>query len=635
MPAEKRREKVYRMMDLIAHRGPDDEGVYDGEEACLGNRRLAIIDLSPSGHQPMHDDQSVLVFNGEIYNFKELRKELEGEGVKFTTRSDTEVLLRGFRTWGEEVVSRLNGMFAFAIWDGRKRQLFCARDPFGKKPFYFHWASGRFVFASEIEAVASALDRRPEPDYRGISHYLLKGYFPPGRSVYDSIDTLKAGHILKVDLSESSLSHTPYWRGRFELGRSAETSEIHTADACNELVGASIKRRFRSDVPVGVLLSGGVDSSLVTLLSSEKSGSEMQTFTVAFDESAYDESRYAAQVASRIEAPHTYVKISMDSLPKEVSRLVEVYGEPFGDYSAIPTYHLFEALKTRVKVALTGDGGDEVFAGYKSVKLFQFRAAASKYFPNMNLLGGSIADSLIYSRSRKLRQLGHALISVRPDGAEAFYSLYREGWTRHWRESMMRPEAWVQGGGSDLEQDEAQNFNNSGRDDLERYLNRSLERLTQLFLVKIDRASMAHSIEARCPLLDVDVFEWASGLPKDVLLRNGEPKSILKNQLSSWMGSDFTRRPKMGFTPPLSKWLREEGNVRWIEERLTNKESFAYSIFAPEQVRRLLQRHISGRDNTGRIWKLLFLNEWHSRFYGTSSENTNMREPEANAVTGN
>ncbi len=200
---------------------------------------------------------------------------------------------------------------------------------------------------------------------------------------------------------------------------------------------------------------------------------------------------------------------------------------------------------------------------------------------------------------------------------------------------MMRPEAWVQGGGFDLERVEAQKFNNSGRDDLERYLNRSLERLTQLFLVKIDRASMAHSVEVRCPLLDVDVFEWASGLPKETLLRNGEPKSILKNQLSSWMGSDFMRRPKMGFTPPLSKWLREEGNVRWVEERLTNRESFAYSIFAPEQVRRLLQRHIRGQDNTGRIWKLLFLNEWHSRFYGTSSESTNMREREANAVTGN
>ncbi len=606
---------VRRMMDLLVHRGPDDEGVYETAEVCLGHRRLAIIDLSPGGHQPMIDGSNVLVFNGEIYNHKELRRELEHQGIVFHSRCDTEVLLRGYRAWGEDILLKAKGMFAFALWDGGRRRLFCARDPFGEKPFYFFWGSGRFVFASEVEAVVAGLDSRPKLDYLGISHYLLKGYFASGRSVYETIDTLRPGHYLTLDLEKGALKQQSYWSGRFELGRTPEIDYRQAVKSCGELIAVAVQSRCESDVPVGVLLSGGVDSSLVSLAAAELLQSQLRTFTATFTGNRLDESRFALQVASSVRSKHLEVEIKRASLSALLSRLVQVYGEPFGDFSAIPTLSIFEAVKPHVTVALTGDGGDELFAGYKDTKLFLFRATFLPFLGFLGKLGSETLSRLIYHPQRKLRELGYAMIAMGSDSPAVFYSLHRDGWTLPWRKRLMRSEAWRYTGEDTVEREEAVRFMEMGRTDLERYLNLRFERLSQAFLTKIDRASMAHSVEARCPLLDVDLFEWVSGLSEKVLLPRGQPKGLLKGLLASQMGRHFANRPKMGFTPPLCDWLRQRESSLWLEERLIGKQSFAVSLFPPESIRRLIDLHRDGQDHAGRLWNLLFLAEWHARVY--------------------
>jgi asparagine synthase (glutamine-hydrolysing) len=268
VPFEDKRSRVEKMLTLLAHRGPDDEGLWEDDTVCLGHKRLAILDLSSAGHQPMGDRYgNVLVYNGEIYNFKELRDDLQNLGVHFHSRSDTEVLLHGYRIWGEEIIYKIKGFFAFAIWDAKRRILFCGRDPFGKKPFYYFWRNQQFIFASEIEALVAGLNFRPEPDSQGIAHYLLKGYFTPGRSVYKSIDMLKAGCSLRLDLKKGTLRQSPYWQPRFQLGRFSLRDFYKVTTRCEQLIGEAVRRRFQSDVPVGVLLSGGVDSSLIALIS--------------------------------------------------------------------------------------------------------------------------------------------------------------------------------------------------------------------------------------------------------------------------------------------------------------------------------------------------------------------------------
>lgn len=612
--------RIKRMMDLLAHRGPDDEGRYEEENVCLGHRRLSIIDLSSGGHQPMIDGKNVLVFNGEIYNHNELRKEMELKGMFFNSRTDTEVLLRGYRVWGDKVVNRLEGMFAFALWDGERNRLYCGRDPFGKKPFYYYRDSRIFVFASEVEAVVAGLVSRPYIDYKGLSSYLLKGYFAPGRSVYESIHTLKAGHCLEVENKSDNFRYWPYWQARFEFGATVSIDHKKTIDLCGNLISLAVQRRLQSDVPVGVLLSGGVDSSLVTIMASAHNQSQIQTFNASFKGTSYDESRYAREVSLHADTNHTDIDVAMDNIPELISRIVKAYGEPFGDLSAIPTFCLFEGLKPYVKVALTGDGGDEVFAGYEDAKLFLLRSALSPILGITGFLGKRIPYYLIQSQSKKCRRLGFALITLGASGSDVFNSLRTEGWTSMWRKQLMRQEAWRLTGEDELENEDAGNFRLSGHNDLEMYLNITLERLIQSFLVKIDRASMAHSIEARCPLLDVKLFEWARTLPKPILFKNGVPKSILKELLDIRMGTSFSKRTKMGFTPPIGEWFRRDENIHWLERRLIGKDSFVLTLFEPTGIRRLISLHRKGQDHTGRLWRLLFLNEWHSHFFtGNSS----------------
>lgn len=615
-------ERVGRMLALLAHRGPDDHGIWEKEGVCFGHRRLSIIDLTAAGHQPMVDDerQSVITFNGEIYNFGELRAELATLGVMFCSRTDTEVLLKGYGVWGDAVVHRLKGFFAFALWDGRSRRLFCARDPFGKKPFYYVVQGRRFIFASEVEAVVQGLATRPPVNPHALVHFLWKGYTPRGESIYDGVATLQAGSCLAFDATSGTVRTWEYRPLAFHCATDADRTYAATLEECDGLLTQAVQRRLQSDVPIGVLLSGGVDSSLVTLLAAQVSSQPIHTFTAAFVGDPSDESAEAARVVEQAQTQHVVTPIVMDNIPTMLPKLIAAYGEPFGDESAIPTYALFAAIKPYATVILTGDGGDEVGGGYKDVRLFHWRERTKKFSAARPLLRVLDAQRLLDARRRSLRYLGYVCRAMSANGGTLFTDLIRSGWSVEWRRQWFRPEWWRSTEGDRVEHETMAEFTAAGRVDLERYLTATLERLTQAFLVKIDRASMAHSIEARSPFLDIDLFAMLSRLAVKDLLKGGESKPLLKDLLDRRMGARYARRPKRGFTPPLIRWLRQPEAVAWVESQLTAPGAFVQMLLRPGTVAHLLRRHATGYDETGRIWKLLILNAWHARYLSGHTE---------------
>ena len=607
------KKKVEHMLNLISHRGPDHDDIFEGKNICLGHCRLSIIDLSTKANQPMkYEDKAVVAYNGEIYNFKELRKNLREAGFRFKSKSDTEVLLLGYIHWGEGIINKIKGFFSFAIWDIKKEILFCARDPFGKKPFYYYWDKKRFIFASEIESLIKGIGFRPKINYEGIPNYLLKGYFEPGLSIYKDIQTLKAGHFLRINTKKNHLEVTPYYVPKFHLNE----IDIGYKEACKEtkkLLEQATKKRLMSDVPLGSLLSGGVDSSLITLLSSKNCPKPIEAFTIAFKDKRFDESIYAKQIATNFNIKHKISHVSDINLPSFLSKMVQVYGEPFGDYSCMPTYQVFEAVKTHLKVVLTGDGGDEVFGGYIGTEMYLLRKKLQPFLKYLPFLFYGWPEIFLYSKHRLCRQLSHAGLAMRSEGSDAFYSLFRDSWTERQRKRFMSKQGWEKTGKNKTEKDFKSQYKNSGRNDMERYLNLRLERLTELFLVKTDRASMAHSIEARCPMLDLDLFNFVSKLPEKVLFHKKIRKSIPKTLLTQKMNKDFVYRKKMGFTPPLSSWLKKKKIAEWTEKKLLNPNGIVYELFEPKGIKRMIKEHQKGHDHTARIWKLLVLEEWFEK----------------------
>lgn len=611
----KGRHAVERMTRRLIHRGPDDSGIYTAGGINLGHRRLSILDLSPKGHQPMVAGDAVLTFNGEIYNYRELRAELESLGISFNSNGDTEVLLKSYLTWGIDCIRRFRGMFAFAIWDGHRRRLICGRDPFGKKPFYYHFDGARLIFASEPEALVTGLTKRPELDAPCVAHYLLKGYMPLKKSIYQSINTLPPANVMTWDLISTELKLERYVEVGFNLAEnSRKYDRAVLLEECEGALKQSVRRRLASDVPIGTLLSGGVDSSLVTMLAAESSSDMQKAFTISFDEQGFDETPFASQVAAISAVPHHIIEGKNHNLPSMLDQLLTVFGEPFGDPSAIPSYLVFNSLKNHVTVALTGDGGDEVFAGYKGVRLFHLRKMLLAFSGATDLMPMAGMLMLIHHRNRRLREAGYFLAALREKSSDAYYMLHQSGWTELWRKRAMRPEMWRATDESQIDQNDRDAFVAAGKGDLERYLNMMLERLAQYFLVKIDRTSMANSIEARSPMLDADLISLTQNLSSEQLVKGGEEKSLLKEILETRMGREFSRRKKMGFTPPLGNWLASPQTRSWLEDRLTDPESLSYAVFKPESIRQLLNK-TGGTDHSGRIWKLIFLNEWHRKAY--------------------
>ena len=609
-PAE--REVVAGMCDALKHRGPDDEGIYSstGSTACLGHRRLSIIDLSSSARQPMsNEDGSVwLVFNGEIYNFHELRPGLEKRGHKFRSHSDTETIIHLYEEYGEECVSHLRGMFAFAIWDDRKKVLFAARDRAGKKPFLYYYESGRFVFSSELASLLRSGMVPKEIDPGAINYYMSLGYIPAPDTVFRKVRKLPPAHFLMM--GKSGVEIKRYWS--LDYAKKIKISEGEAALETLRLLREAVKIRLYSDVPLGAFLSGGIDSSCVVALMSEFT--RVKTFSIGFEERDYSELRFAKEISRRFGTEHHEFTVRPKAL-EVLELLVERYGEPYADSSCIPTYYVSRETRAFVTVALNGDGGDESFAGYERYQAMN----AAERIGRLGLKGAarSLADILpdsVDSKSfsrRAKRFLSNAglpaperyLRWVGISGALSLEGLYSPEFTKNIDMEaplrLLRP-YFTEKDGLDL-------LDRLLKADVDTYLPNDL-------LAKVDIASMANSLEARSPFLDHKVMEFAASLPVSYKIRGGIKKYILKKALSGLVPEKILKRRKMGFGVPVGRWFRGELKD-FMRETLLSRSSINRGYFRPDFLKGLVEDHINGkRDLSFQLWALLNLELWHKKF---------------------
>lgn len=635
-------EILMRMTRQLAHRGPDEEGYFINTDACslaappnvrvasidgdpphagclgnvgLGHRRLSIIDLA-SGQQPLsNEDGSIwVVFNGEIYNFQTIKRELEGRGHRFRTNSDTETIVHAYEEWGEQSIERLRGMFAFALWDERRQQLLLARDRVGKKPVYYLQDSGRVVFGSEIKSILEAPEVSRELDLEALSDYLSLLYVPLHKSIFRSIRKLPAGHYAVA--RRGSFQVRSYWDIHFEPRH--ELSESAMMDDLLGILEESTRMRMISEVPLGAFLSGGVDSSAVVALMARGSAEPVITSSISFSVSSYDETAYARKVAELFSTSHHQFEVTPEAV-QVIEKLAWHYDEPFADSSAVPTYYVSKTARNNVTVALSGDGGDENFAGYRRY-YFDMRENMVR-----NLLPASVAGPVfgllgrLYPKADFLPQVfrGKAFLSnVARDPVEAYFfsvsAIYEDEKRR-----LLHPDVLERLGGYATSCQFHDIYKNAPAPD---HLSRIqyLDMKTYLcddILTKVDRASMAVSLEVRCPILDHVFMEYVARIPSRMKLVGTDGKHIFKRALKRYLPDDILYRKKMGFGVPILEWLRKD--LREYARGLILEGSASRAYLQPKVLRQLWDQHQSGvRNRSTELWTVLMLNLWHERFAG-------------------
>jgi asparagine synthase (glutamine-hydrolysing) len=594
------------MAATLAHRGPDDAGAWGSEDgrAGLAQRRLSIVDLSPLGRNPMPADggRQWITFNGEIYNFRELRSELESIGHRFRTRTDTEVILAAYRQWDTGCVDRLVGMFAFAIWDEPKRRLWLVRDRLGKKPLYYSDWGGTLRFASELKAIVSdpAVPREIDRDALGL--YLRYGYVPSPRTIYARVKKLPPAHALLCE--NGTITVARYWDPVSYALDGASAPSRTDAECEAELearLSAAVRQRLIADVPIGAFLSGGVDSSMVVAMMQEQGAAPARTFTIRFDDPAFNEADYAAAVARHLRTDHHEETCGERQMLDVVDRLADMFDEPFADSSAIPTYLVSRIARASVTVALSGDGGDELFHGYPRHRLHA-RAAATMALPRgLRRAAALAADRL---PTRRLRRIADVLRSDDPDHYARFISWWRsEDITTLTGQPAPEGEAYAEARARSAalaRQDRAALL------DLVSYLPEDI-------LTKVDRASMAVGLEVRAPLLDHRVVEAALGMPASVKQRGRSGKWLLRRLLDRRVPRALTDRPKIGFGVPLASWLR--GPLRERMDAYCAGPELADLGLDPTLVRGLWTAFVSGRTHRADlVWQMFVLIAWSRRF---------------------
>ncbi len=583
------------MTGALIHRGPDEEGLWADESkgAYLGHRRLSILDVA-DGHQPMwtRDGRLGIVFNGEIYNFAELRQELEDAGHRFETdHSDTEVLLHGYRQWGRDLTTRLNGMWAFALYDRESDILLCSRDRVGKKPFYYTLQNGTFAFASELTALIKHHAVQATVSIRSLKKYFAYGYIPSPLSLYSEISKLPAGCSLEFSLADRTLKTHRYWQFMLEPVEARPAGiEERWADELRHLLDRAVGRRLVSDVPLGVFLSGGVDSSAVAAIAARQLGAgQLETFSIGFEEDDFDESRYARMAAAHVGSRH---HLEMLSLGKARALLPEIFGrldEPMGDSSLLPTFLLCRHARRHVTVALGGDGADELFAGYAPFRALRWAKLYSQLVPRpvheaIRLLAGRLPVghgymNLDFKIKRTLRGLSYPEQLWNPVWMSALdrselEQLFQEPveWEDVFSEAI---ELWDASQPAGLEEQTLQFFTRL-------YLENDI-------LTKIDRASMMNSLEVRAPFLDIDMIDFARRIPTEYKLRHGQTKYLLKKAMVPLLPRQILFRAKQGFAVPVSQWFRDG--------TLQPGGADAVDGLAPGFVARMLAEHRAGRAN--------------------------------------
>jgi len=604
--------EVRQMCQTIVHRGPDDEGVYAQGQVGLGMRRLSIIDLS-GGHQPIHnEDRSVwIVFNGEIYNFLELRKELVSRGHQFYTHSDTEVIVHLYEEMGADCVKKLRGMFAIALYDFRKNSLLLARDRLGKKPLYYSLHDGQLLFGSEIKTLlAVAPELAAIPSTNGILQYFYYGYIPDPYTAFQKIDKLPPGHLLEY--SNGKVNVSQYWDVP-AYGTNDPGSEEECLQQMEEKLAEAVRIRLISDVPLGALLSGGVDSSVVVALMARASTKPVKTFSIGFREQQFNEAEFARLVAKKFGTDHHELVID-PKIDETLDHLTRMMEEPFADSSMLPTYYVCKMARQQVTVALSGDGGDELFAGYDRYGTSMNRQRFNRIPSWAGRLYRSHLHFLLPSQTYGRNLAWNATLSARDrylDDVSHLPALERE-------RNLFSDEFLEQAARLPEPLQQFREFYDSApaRDHLSRLLYVDTKTyLTGDILTKVDRMSMATSLEVRVPMLDHEFVEWAAALPLKYKFREGTRKYLLK-KLAERLGipSELLHRPKQGFQLPLRDWMRDglKGEMLGL---LVEPRTLQRGYFRPSAVRAMVDEHMRGRRNRSmHLWTILIFELWHRNF---------------------
>jgi asparagine synthase (glutamine-hydrolysing) len=612
-------ELLRSMCARMVHRGPDSEGLMTAPGVALGMRRLAIIDLQ-TGEQPAasEDGRVSVILNGEIYNYQSLRAELEARGHTFRSASDTEVLPHLYEEFGTAMLDRLNGMFAFALWDARQRRLFLARDPLGEKPLYWGVFGGKLLFASEPKVLLAhpAVTTSINPD--ALRQYLAFDYVPAPLSIYEGISKLPAAHALTLE--DGKIETWRYWDVSYRKPATAPTEE-EAAGRLRELLADSVKMRLVADVPLGVLLSGGVDSSAVAALAVGASAETVKTFSISFAEKSFDESAYARGVADFLETDHHEERLSANLAADLVGEIGSWMDEPLSDPSLIPTYLLCRFTRQHVTVALGGDGGDEIFAGYPMYFGHRVARAYSRVPRALRRLAIEPAIRRLPVKTKNLSfdfKARRFVAGMQTDDLVARHHIWFGSFAPREQERLLTMEA-KRASSADVYADARTLFDSCDAPELfERmqYLDTKLY-LAEDILAKVDRASMSVSLEVRAPFLDRRVVEYAASLPADFKLRGRTTKYILKRAIEPLVPAFVTRRPKKGFGVPVAEWLK--GRLRPLARDLLSPTRLArHGLFDPAYVARLQDEHERGLANHRKLlWTLLVFELWHESFVET------------------
>lgn len=591
---------------LTRHRGPDAFGVWTSEHALLCHNRLSIIDLSEAANQPMHDavDDLVIVFNGEIFNYLELRQELIAAGVAFRTRSDTEVILQGYRLWGRGVLNRLDGMFAFSIWDERTRTLFAARDHIGIKPYFYRHQPGRFVFGSELKLIVAASETPPPIRDASVYEYLIYSYIPAPATIYEGVYKLEPGYWLSYD-PDADQVETGRWWAVPRPGAAQDVSADVAAEQLREVLGRSVRRRMVADVPLGAFLSGGVDSSVI-VAEMARAGGSVQTFSIGYrDNPEYDETEHAKHVAQHLGVNHQvlYPDFAQSNIEAYLDLIIGHFDEPYGNPTVAMVHLLTAAARDQVTVALAGDGGDELFAGYPRHRALRLAQSARPFI-------GPIAPVLLkilklvperpgkHHLGRRARQF---LDSISSPAADAFQS-----WSSVFSADMLRQAGMgAEGVRADFI---AKWFRAGGGDDVANALFADLNSFLPYNLMEgADRMSMANGFELRVPFVSRELIEFTATLPTDLKLNGSTHKYLLKHAYRDILPEAILRRPKRGFNPPVWHWL--QANERFVRTRIADSGLSRY--LPPAFILQMVDSfYTKAVDNSLQLWMLLVLGHW-------------------------
>jgi len=615
------RQTLVSMTDVLHHRGPDDSGYsfYENDYASvgLGHRRLSILDLTACGHQPMRHQNIEIIFNGEVYNFKEIKRELEARGYIFESNSDTEVILKAYHQWGIKAVDKFIGMFAICIYDKKAQKLVLIRDRAGVKPCYCYYKDGLFMFASELKSFHKNSGFKKQIDKDALALYMQYGYIPEPYTIFEDAFKLKAGHYLELEMQNMKLNIIKYWDVvDFYNMPKLDISENEAIDETKKLLESACEYRMVSDVPVGMFLSGGYDSSTVAALLQSKRKEKLNTFTIGFQEKSYNEAPFAKDIAKYLGTNHTEYyctqKDALDILPK----LPEIYDEPFGDSSAIPTTLVSQLARKNVTVSLSADGGDEIFGGYTKY------TTALRYFHRFNSIPHSIKalislamDNInpkyipilnktynFETRYEKIRAI------LKAKNSAEVMKYISEYFTKRERDKILKV----------VFNDLPTNFDikvSSSNDEINQML--AVDYKTYMvddILHKVDRATMSVGLEGREPLLDHRIIEYVAQLPSHIKIKNGDKKWLLKQIAHQYLPKEVMDRPKQGFGVPIQEWFKED--LREYFEKYLNKKALKeHDLFVADEVIRMKDEYLSGANVTvTKLWFVLMFQMWYSRW---------------------